>query len=139
MSLLILLALSIYARKEIYLQERVLAQMLPAVEVRNKLYAGFNGFALCLDVTRYPNTRRIIDFISQHIEREKVLIYDISTFNTSDIAMFEGITNYYYPSLASVKNGKLNPHMIVLNTFDSDCKNRITKFIKQSERNNEHE
>jgi hypothetical protein len=129
-SLLILLVLTLRARKQIFLQERILANMMPAAEVRKKLEEKFNGFALCLDITRYPNTRRIIDFICQHIERDKVLIYDISTFTARDIAMFQGIENYYYPSLASVKNGILNPDMFVLNRFDSDFKNRIEEFIE---------
>jgi len=129
-SLVILLVLTLRARKQIFMQERVLANMMPPAEVREKLEDKFNGFALCLDITRYPNTRQIIDYICQHIERDKVLIYDISTFTARDIAMFQGIKNYYYPSLARVKNGILNPDMFVLNRFDSDYKKRIEEFIE---------
>lgn len=113
--------------------------MMPVTEIRKKLYGGFTGFVLCLDFTRYPNTRKMIDFICQHIEREKILIYDISMFSSNDISMFQGITNYYYPSLGNVKEGILDQDMILLNRFDSKNKNQILKYINKFEKENEYD
>ncbi|WP_110932681.1 hypothetical protein [Paenibacillus bouchesdurhonensis] len=138
-SLALILILVITARRQIFQQENALASMMPVREVRNKLYGGFTGFVLCLDFTRYPNTRKMRDFICQHIESEKILIYDISMFSSSDMSMFQGITDYFYPSLGCVKEGILDQDMIVLNRFDSEYKNQIVEFIKHFEKENEHD